>query len=1491
MCAFACILFMSYDRADALLQCYDCHGSRTEQDNRPADAPFRNISTGAFPGSHRTHLPFPSTAAECATCHPGSQSYTASHRNGSIKISASINNSPQVTTYRNQTSSFFQTPEPLLDSCRNINCHFETVTPVWGSATLTQTDCGVCHGFPPADGSHGKKHGSYYGVDSASCTRCHSDHATEADPLVHALEAGKRPLQVQFSTHPNSGGHYSGTISYPEYLPSQSSSRNGSCTDLYCHSDGNGRNARITPTWSGQTTKCYSCHGGRTLDNNEADCNNDGGIWNQGTGLCSPFLSITTNGHNKLVGPQWIRQYPCYYCHNGTTDNFGNIKELSMHVNKVKNVEIAPQWAIVGRAAPYYNPADGTCYNVYCHSDGTTDPDTVKPYRWTDKATECNSCHGHAAGTCSTSGCHDGHVDSLGNVWTVKTAWPLGQEWKAAIPMFPNQGPGTPRANSHTRHARSDYTCDECHAATIKSSNGSSTCIGSGCHVSGQPLPTGKMSEIPHLNALFHANKAKDVVLKRGGSYDPINKTCSNSACHTGGTDPQWGGSVNSAVVCVSCHGTTSEDVDSFSFANFSTPARINLAQWATSGHGRPLSAGPYPVSNNPPANFPGNPCWYCHDNNVLHNDSANPFRLRQHNQFDNRFSKECVYCHMERKADASECLECHVNQTESLAPQATASGIVVRSADGSYVTQYPNHRYTANCINGVDGAITCHTGDSGTFPSGAHLGHNSDAGVWSAEQKNDIRNQYVMMGVCLKCHDDDSGDKCSSCHTAPAGNPLKYSLGFRPWSSAEYRFIKPEKARATSVHFGYKHNNGYKKDGIWRGGKFCWDCHDPHGDANIYMIQNKVATTTDGTFGIPRTRAAVSFTRKQSGLDYARINAPFDGICNVCHSANSKHYRNNSGDGHNASRVCTTCHEHRFSDSHADKQACTTCHKNKPVPRHTAFGLPRNCTKCHAGTINKRMDVMGQMKANSHHVQGVDVTAKHCYACHWESTPEGLIDVQHHEGYNYKLYTSVKNARVDLVVWKPGVRPTYYNSTTAVQFTASRIGTAEERTEVGKLNNVCLGCHSDQNNKTDPFGDCKTPRQYAWDGQSVAARYSQNGTTPWGKYNSATYTNANRKDTLVKAFSAHGNAVNNQGGFSPTTGIDSAITSTRAGSQNVQCFDCHSSHGSKVNGTTTSYVTFNGTRNGGNLKETQAGKGGYAMSYKASANTTPGAVNPYNAGAGQCFDCHMSQNAGTTPWGYQSTFGASAPILGYFDSPSFGQANASTMLRYAYKQRTIKGGHMKASSFLNHSTSAHNKIYGLCTPCHDPHGVTPTLGSKQAYAVPMLKGTWLTTPYKEDVAPVNQSNRPGGMPSVYTDQNTFNGSRITETDDQFAGLCLRCHSKGNLTNGTDHTWKSQDRIHEAVKGWKTANGTIQHNYTCSKCHVPHTSGLPRLMHTDCLSFKHRGRVASALGNPGSGYGDESAGGYPRGENGVYQSNCHPTGTWPDNSWNMVTPW
>ncbi len=1369
-------------------------------------------------GAHSMHVE--TKAYDCNYCHFNSAGSGLTHNDGTdqnITLGFSLFGGAYTGgMYDGQTEAGYNVSEPNTTvintgtkTCDNIYCHsnadpFDGIniykTPVWDGTV----NCSSCHDEGGLSSTLSGKHpkhtdGSRHAFD---CKKCHYETAEDSSTIKNQSYHVNNTKDIIF----DSGG----TLD----------TETKACTNTYCHSDARGGLPNVAVKWSDSITmQCDSCHNGRPG---------------------REVIEMSSNGHERLANSKWVRQYPCHYCHEATVDTASNIEDYSKHVNGTKDVVFASKWNIAGNPLPSYDPETMTCENIYCHSDGTTVDPEVRPFPWTNGRVRCDSCHGHKAGTCME--CHDDG----------RTGWPAGEEWKSATPMYANTGVGTEKANTHSRHLLIDYNCSTCHANTIANGQCDS------CHVAG--IPSGNMGEVSHVNPAYHVNKIKDVAFSGGGTFNMVEKKCSNTECHTS-AEPQWGDSVRNLVICLGCHGSSDRDVDDF--GNFNdTRARINMVEWENAGHGRPTSAGNYP-SGNPPANFPGNPCWYCHDNSVMHKDEGNPFRLRQHNQFSNRFDKECVYCHME--GEDSECLACHNESSGSLAPQL--EDIENPPASQSHVS------YT----DGNTSCVTeCHDTDENT--------HKTGAGLWTPAEKDDIRNQYMMMGVCLVCHDDDSNDRCNQCHTGE-----QYQLGFDPGTG----YIKATTSKATSTHFGYQHYEAYKTGGTWKGGKFCWDCHDPHGDTNIYMIQDEVATETDGTFGVPVTRREVKFTRKQTGLDYVSISPPFDGICNVCHSAERQHYRSDYGDGHNLGRVCTTCHEHRFSDSHASGKACNECHENKPVPRHMAFGLPKDCTKCHNGVIYGRMDIMGQLRSNSHHIQGVEISNKHCYACHWEATELGLINVDYHSGFNFETYESVKDDPVDLVIWGPGERPLNYElDVTAISFEKNKIGTVNERTEVAKVTQMCLGCHSDQNNDTEPFnivdpdnGDCKTPRQYAWDRTSVAARYSQTGTTTWGKYTGV--ANAAPKN-ITKAFSAHGNAVANEGGWDNEDGLDASITNTRDGGENVQCYDCHNSHGSKAEGVTSSYATFNGTFNGANLKETQAGKGGYLMTYKPAKNEDPLSVNPYNNGAGLCFDCHETESAGEKPWGFFSTFRATVPIIGYKDSPRFGPGTNASTARFPYRSgRTVLGGHLNASSDLDNP--AENQINGLCTPCHDPHGVSPTLGENQQYAVPILKGTWMTSPYKEDSPHMRTGSKSyrNGPLTWWTDRRTFGESRINEDEEKFAGLCLSCHPKENLTDGTNKNtvFKTRDRIHESVKGWGT---NTEHSWPCSKCHQPHSAGLPRLMQTNCLDYSHQGQVESG------GMYNSNRGRFPRQQNSGWV--CHEAGSaaggsWTDQRWNNITPW
>ncbi|MDO9307931.1 MAG: hypothetical protein Q7V04_02590, partial [Deltaproteobacteria bacterium] len=322
-------------------------------------------------------------------------------------------------------------------------------------------------------------------------------------------------------------------------------------------------------------------------------------------------------------------------------------------------------------------------------------------------------------------------------------------------------------------------------------------------------------------------------------------------------------------------------------------------------------------------------------------------------------------------------------------------------------------------------------------------------------------------------------------------------------------------------------------------------------------------------------------------------------------------------------------------------------------------------CLGCHSVPQGNRAAITSQFTSGSHHIQGT-LTDAHCYQCHWEANNNGTINPLYHAG------KASPGAAINLVVYGAGSRPTFYSSTSAVLYSANG-----GSSEIVKISNHCLGCHSDGNNTATPFGDGKTPKQYAWDGTSVAARYSQTATTSWGKYTSAAYPNTARKK-VEKAYSAHGRSAANQRGWNTTSGVDGTVANS-SGAASVQCYDCHNSHGSAVSGITSRYSSATGRNRGGMLKQTVRGFGGYSATYAPTAGGSVSDKSLRNPGASLCLDCHLGSTPRqaplalfkgyTTPWGYSSTFGAGQPIMGYKDTLRFGPGVKGSASRYANRQ------------------------------------------------------------------------------------------------------------------------------------------------------------------------------------------------------------------------------
>jgi predicted CxxxxCH...CXXCH cytochrome family protein len=297
-----------------------------------------------------------------------------------------------------------------------------------------------------------------------------------------------------------------------------------------------------------------------------------------------------------------------------------------------------------------------------------------------------------------------------------------------------------------------------------------------------------------------------------------------------------------------------------------------------------------------------------------------------------------------------------HVNRVYNIAPDPSA-GISYVPSPGSPTTP-------SSCS-----AISCHGGNSATWGVKARC---QDCHLTAAADRDDFAGTFWNNGVmatvnqtawttsghgrttvypsgnsaavfstdnaCEYCHDRTIAHKtatnpfrlknfahptwgkngvCLSCHGA--GSPGVFVDGV----------FRTAAKKVSSYHVGAKHTAASN------GGQFCWDCHDGHGDGNLYMIHDNLAKTSDSSTGAPSgALVPVSFVAATTGSDYAVTSPPFTGICNVCHTTTA-HYTALQGDGHNVAIRCTACHAHNGAEGAAFSSAggyCNSCHGYPPA-------------------------------------------------------------------------------------------------------------------------------------------------------------------------------------------------------------------------------------------------------------------------------------------------------------------------------------------------------------------------------------------------------------------------------------------------------------------------------------------------------------------------------------------------------------------------------
>ncbi|MDA8077543.1 MAG: CxxxxCH/CxxCH domain-containing protein [Nitrospiraceae bacterium] len=485
-------------------------------------------------GSHTRHLEAlgadpklsatPGGPARCTVCHNyvGSDNVqgcaSVCHNRGDLHVNYRIDVrfAPRYGSSASYTGN--PTPGSGFGGCANTYCHSSVqgnpdptqapsyVTPTWGQ-TYAGT-CGrgaACHAVGhahPSDsgytalttGSHAK-HLLYKFDQDGNCQSCHYDSSYSGCTNCHNRRVShvNRTIDIVFNpdfpsaTH-GGGGAYSGdSVPQTPY---------GSCSNLYCHSQGtkglppyDAPNTN-TVTWGGSLpADCTACHGGDP----------------------SASQTIGTGSHGTHV--QTYR-YDCSLCHATTVSDSRTLTSATYvgsltygyrnHANGWVNVafwsSIASEGTYAGQSSPLNYRAPGTAYaacgNTYCHSNGTSVATGAIPSNnspnWGGVSAVCTSCHNYS----------------------------------------PDYSNGNPKANSHVQHGL--MTCEKCHWLTTQ---------------------TG--SAITDYSK--HANRRYDVGNSAGTiiySYSASGGSCSGPfGCHSSSA---WGGPPKTLDFsdCISCHKT-----------------------------------------------------------------------------------------------------------------------------------------------------------------------------------------------------------------------------------------------------------------------------------------------------------------------------------------------------------------------------------------------------------------------------------------------------------------------------------------------------------------------------------------------------------------------------------------------------------------------------------------------------------------------------------------------------------------------------------------------------------------------------------------------------------------------------------------------------------------------------------------------------------------------------------------------------------------------
>ncbi|TLM60953.1 MAG: CxxxxCH/CxxCH domain-containing protein, partial [Deltaproteobacteria bacterium] len=1292
--------------------------------------------------------------------------------------------------------------------------------------------------------------GGRYGT--FNCYICHEESVVGADGTANVKKIRTTitmPADAGVETWPN-GAKTTAAITFSDtragsadYNDPNGAHATSSRICEVCHTyQGGGE-----PNNSGVRFHAYNMSGATADEqnhNNQGNClschPHEGGFKAQGCTACHgyPINTLADRAVSPATGSTTIgahvkhqtEGFDCDYCHGpGSSSSGGGAQHGSGKI--AIDFDGGALFALVDTSDGTYNghaevtagyvgndagAVNGTrgCVNIYCHG-GTIYPGLADP-NWTG-AVACGACHNDTSADTGWLGSHADHISATG----------------------------------------ANLNCNVCHGAGYSA---------------------GTLKPANHLNGKVKIDL---------GSYGTYSKGANGSEHVTQGLT----GAAAYGSCTVSCHGSTA--TPNWGSVDFGTyPAKcVKCHNDGTAGTAL-VNAVPVASKNvhvvhvsSPATNYATNQCEACHGANAHNGTHANHYTDGAYPNgtatYANSLSgysaanKNCTNtCHASTTTNlwvatppALACLDCHSgsyiggNNVAKGFNATPATGLHAMTAAG--VQKHDNTLTDGNAGNGT-GCGECHVTEPATHIDGLFTADGAGNGDrWVSTGAGGRANMtYAQIapasgnsgtcngtGVGGSCHSDGGNwyrrwsTEANQADTVTAVGSAKCNVCHGQWNSW---------AQGTT-HYKAGSSAASTKGSGHDGANDCANCHA--------YLHASYGSNHDST-------PTKTITMNSNGATYARNGSTYGTSkagCSACHGGAGNGSYDFDISYFGANTVIGTA---------IPMPACNSCHDNAGK----AATVPQVRIGTTANSSSPHVDADGPGGA-TYTINVATPTAK-CENCHsgHASGTTGAGDVE------IPTNSTVLGTTVPTMNWSYSTHGSkiQLGNTNATDRATTMSATATTEAE------MCWGCHdnatvgvsewgTNDNAKTRPaggyifdYGDLYTDlttvpgtKQSNWvtgKWRSGKGRHSNSGTNPfWYKRGSIQSTHSVNFDSGTTALTTTGNSL----GFGRRENVDTVA--------NIRCTWCHDVHGTH-NGVNNDTSGGTGTADQPYLRGTWIGnpypedgapqlqmrdwsvQGGTSTWYgkvpRASAlnsntgltavtqaggwwidqnSNHPNSTTNVQASSGLCAQCHGAAKTGT--WNTSATLAQNDLYNLNWNTNGTGEANI-----------WVSGYNGHANSVINgpgRGTAASAESYGRNIFTRTKRGTNrAAIGTDGSLSRDMGMQTETAAEPGAYRASTSDYTTWAWYPRVAN--NTYNGTtqaRIT------AYRAFAWGTPAVTASTRTSIWATGSQaLTQSTAATEPGSFDAQanyHNFTCSKCHNPHASRLPKLMITNCLDTNH----------------------------------------------------